>query len=69
MTNCKGGGGNSAAVTYEHPEELPGIKEAGGDDDDNDDDGGRFELQGQEEAKGKEEMSILCHALAVRQSL
>ena len=36
----QGGGGNSVAVTYERPEELPGIKEAGGDNDDNDDDGG-----------------------------
>jgi hypothetical protein len=35
----QGGGGNSTAVTYEHPEGLPGINEAGGDDDD-DDDGG-----------------------------
>ena len=69
MTNSKGGGGNSAAITYEHPEELPGIKEAGGDDDDNDNNGGRGELQGQEEAEGKEEMSILRHALAIRQSL
>ena len=46
MTNSNGGGGNSAAVTYECPEELPGIKEAGGHDDDNDDDGGRGERQG-----------------------
>ena len=70
MTNSKGRGGNSAAITYERPEELPGIKEAGGDDDDddNDDDGGRDERQGQEEAEGKEEMSILHQALAVRQS-
>jgi hypothetical protein len=68
MTNSKGGGGNSAAVTYEHPEGLLGINEAGGDDDD-DDDGGRGERQGQEEAEGKDEMSILRHALAVRQSL
>jgi hypothetical protein len=69
MTNSKGRGGNSATITYKRPEELPGMKEAGGDDDDNDDDGGRGELQGQEEAKGKEEMLILRHALAVRQSL
>ena len=54
MTNSKGKGGNSAAVTYERPEGLPGIKEAGGDEDNNDDDGGgRGERQGQEEAKGK----------------
>ena len=68
MTNIKGGGGNSAAVTYERPEGLSGMKEAGGDDND-DNDGGRGERQGQEEAEGKEAMSILCHALAVRQSL
>ena len=68
MTNSKGRGGNSAAVTYERPEELPGIKEAGGDDDDDNNDG-RGKRQGQEEAEGKEEMSILCHALAVQQSL
>ena len=67
-TNSKGGGGNSVAVTYKHPEGLPGINEAG-DDDDDDDDGGRGKRQGQEEAEGKEEMSILRHALAVRQSL
>ncbi len=69
MTNIKGGGGNSAAVTYERPEGLSGMKEAGGDDNDDDNDGGRGERQGQEEAEGKEEMSILRHALAVRQSL
>jgi hypothetical protein len=69
MTNSKGGGGNSAAVTYERPEGLPGINEAGGNDDDDDNDGGGGERQDQEEAEGKEEMSILCHALAVRQSL
>ena len=68
-TNIKGGGGNSAAVTYERPEGLSGMKEAGGDDNDDDNDGGRGERQGQEEAEGKEEMSILRHALAVRQSL
>jgi hypothetical protein len=67
MMNSEGGGGNSVAVTYKRLEGLPGIKDAGGDDDD--DDGGRGERQGQEEAKGKEEMSILHHALAVRQSL
>ena len=68
MTNSNGGGGNSGAVTYERPEGLPGMKEAGGDDDD-DNDGGRGEQQGQEEAEGKEEISILHHALAVQQSL
>jgi hypothetical protein len=56
------------AVTYECPKGLPGINEAGGDDND-DNDGGRGERQGQEEAEGKEEMSILRHALAVQQSL
>ena len=61
-----GGGVNSAAVTYKPPEGLPGIKEAGGDDNDDDDDGsGRGEWQRQEEAKGKEEILILHHALAV----
>ena len=69
MTNSKGRGGNSTAITYKCPEELPGIKEAGGDDDDNGNDGGRGELHGQEEAEGKEEMPILCHALIIRQSL
>ena len=64
MTNSKRGGGNSVAVTYERPEELPSIKEVVGDDDDDDD--GRGKRQGQE-AEGKEEMSILCHALHVRQ--
>ena len=68
MTNSEGGGGNSAAVTYEHSEGLQGINEARGYDND-DDDGGRGERQGQEEAEGKEEMPILRHALAVRQSL
>jgi hypothetical protein len=58
------------ALAFRHPEELPSIKEAGGDDDDNDNNGGgQGKRQGQEEAKGKEEMSILRHALAVRQSL
>ena len=64
MTNSNGGGGNFAAFTYERPEGLPGMKEAGGDDDDNDD-GGRGERQGQEEAEGKEEILILHRALAV----
>ncbi len=59
MTNSERGVGNSVAITYERPEELPSIKEAGGDDDDDDD--GRGKLQGQE-AEGKEEMSILRHA-------
>jgi hypothetical protein len=54
------------AVTYERPEGLSGINEAGGDDNDNND-GGQGERQGQEEAEGKEEMSILRHALHVRQ--
>ena len=71
MTNSKGGSGNSAAVTYERPECLSGMKEVGGDDDNDDKDGGgRGERQGQEEeAEGKEEILILHHALAVRQSL
>ena len=64
MTISEGGGGNSVAVTYERPEGLPGIKEAGGDNDDDDD--GRGKWQGQE-AEGKDEMSILCQARHVRQ--
>ena len=50
MTNSKGGGGNIAAVTYEHPEGLSGMKEAEGDNDN--DDNSRGERQGQEEAEG-----------------
>ena len=57
------------ALAFRHPEELPSIKKAGGDDDDEDNDGGRGKQQGQEEAEGKEEMLILRHTLAVRQSL